>query len=160
MSSHLEQIRLLAAKAHKEKRQVREAKAIEQANYLWPALCKEAEFMFGLALYIGEGDKGPSRLALVNSDPRVLRKGKEFFHILGVTTMEMRLVVQLHQGNDVDAARSFWAEQLPLPLENISINQVKGASSGKNSIPMGTGSLRVYNRHYKRMVDRWMELAL
>jgi hypothetical protein len=77
----------------------------------------EREFLvLGVALYAGEGSKTRNDVAFANSDPRMIsvfvRWLRQFFPI---DESRLRVKLYLHQGLDLDAAISFWAQLTGIP---------------------------------------------
>lgn len=134
----------------------------QEAEQEWDALKSDPSFMFGLALYIGEGDKTGSRIGMTNSDPLVLKAALRFFHSLGCDPSGIRVQVILHEGEDPEKALHFWASELDIPREQF--NKVtpskKSGGSRATKLPNGTVNIRFHSASLKRKVDRWMELAL
>ena len=134
----------------------------QEAEHEWASLRLCSDFMFGLALYVGEGDKTGSRLGLTNADPRVLRKSLEFFRLIGADMPRVRVQVVLHQGEDPVAAQMYWSQELGLALEQINKITPSKHSGGQRARKLihGTASIRVGCAPIKRKLNRWMELSL
>jgi len=81
----------------------------------------EREFLVaGAALYAGEGAKTDSCVKFANSDPRMIA----FFcawlrHFFAIEETRLRLNLYLHQGLDIDAARTFWSELTGIPTSQF-----------------------------------------
>ena len=71
----------------------------------------------GTALYAGEGAKGDGVVKFANSDPRMILLFcawlRQFFD---VDESRLRVHLYLHQGLDLDCARSFWSALTGIPL--------------------------------------------
>lgn len=117
--------------------------------------------MFGLALYIGEGDKTTNVASITNGDPRVIAASACFFLLLGQTRERFRVRVDLHEGRDWAPVKEFWRGLLR--VENAQINAPVWKKSGgknKNKLNYGICRLSVSDVRLKRQINRWMELAL
>ena len=115
-------------------RDVRWAEFHREAEEEYAALSLDPEFMFGLALYIGEGSKSKENaLCIANCDPRVIQKGLEFFLRIGIPYSSLRCGINLHPGLCQETAKQYWQEVTGLPREQFYRNSeaVSRASSGK-----------------------------
>ncbi len=141
------------------------------AEYHWEAeqeferLSQDADFMFGLALYIGEGSKtSGNQLCLTNCDPRVIRKGMRFFEKIGGTRSIMRVAIQVHPGLSKEAAEAFWREVTGLPSGQFHVTREavsRASSCTKGNLQIyGTCQIRANSTKLRQKVTRWMELAL
>lgn len=122
-------------------------------------------FMFGLALYIGEGSKGElSKLIITNWDYRVIAKGIEFFAMLGIARSRMRCKIMLHPMQSVSEAEAFWTEVTGIPLAQFSRTSqaISPSSRGKRGQkwPHGGCQLSVSSVELRHKINRWMERAL
>jgi hypothetical protein len=105
----------------------------------------EKEFLVaGAALYAGEGTKG-GEVAFPNSDPRMIL----FFcawlrHFFDVDESRLRLRLYLHEGLDVDAAISYWAQLSGIPPSQFTkVYRAKADPSiRKTKHPMGCAGVR------------------
>ncbi len=137
----------------------------EEARCEFETLSRDPAFMFGLALYVGEGDKSSqNRLCLSNCDPRVVRRGLEFYASAGVPIHSIRCQVHLHMGLDKDAALAFWQDVTHLPITQFhSVVQAVSRASGqqKGNLQLyGTCHLFAFNTKMRQKVGTWMDLAL
>jgi hypothetical protein len=79
-------------------------------------LSEHAFLAAGVALYAGEGSKRDGSVSFANSEPDMMR----FFcawlrRFFAIDEARLRVNVYLHQGLDLDAAESFWAEITGVP---------------------------------------------
>lgn len=78
----------------------------------------EQEFLIaGLTLYAAEGNKRDGEVALVNTDPRMIR----FFCVwlrrfFDVDESRLRVRLYLHEGLDIGEANVFWSELTGIPV--------------------------------------------
>ncbi len=170
-----EQIAALACKfrAGREKfihkmrvrRDTRWAEYHQEADEEYVLLSRDPEFMFGLALYIGEGSKTqPNGLCLSNCDPRVIQKGLQFFLQIGIPYQSLRCAVHLHPGICIETAEAYWQEVTGLPKTQFhkTSEAISQASSGKKvSLQMyGTCHIKANHTKIRQKLSRWMILAL
>ena len=147
------------------RRDTRWADYHREAEEEYAALSKDPEFMFGLALYIGEGSKTQQNdLCITNCDPRVIQKALEFFLKVGVPYASLRCAVHLHPGLSVEVAESYWQKVTGLPKTQFhrTTPAVSRASSGKKGNLQVYGTCQVSASHTKirQKLGRWMALAL
>lgn len=69
-----------------------------EAEREYEVLKNDPSFMFGLALYIGEGTKFGGQPAITNADVKVIRKAMEFFEKIGINQDDFRIHIQIHEG--------------------------------------------------------------
>jgi hypothetical protein len=152
------------AAAHTARRQLRWVMFDAEADAAWPTLSKKTRFMFGLALYAGEGSKTEHSLILTNCDPRLLRVGIEFYRMLGVEMSRIRAAININRAQGVSAAEAFWASQLGLRRKQFTKTHVATSSSSRgrrgNKQPYGTCRIKVHDTRLLRMVLRWIDLAM
>lgn len=111
------------------------------------ALNKRDVFMFGLGLYLGEGNKTNDIVRIVNSDPRVIRLAIVWFRSLGLTDEHFRLTLHLYPDSDIEKCLQFWSTTTTIPMSQFRKTQIdrrknkKANNSGK--LPFGTIQLSV-----------------
>jgi len=152
-------------RAMQVRRQAMIARYRNEAEEAYATLSRDAQFMFGLALYIGEGSKGElSALIVTNWDSRVIVKAIEFFRRLGVPKERMRCKIMLHPSQDARAAERYWSEETGIPLTQFgnTYQAISPGSRGKRGQkwPHGGCQLSVSSVELRYKMNRWMELAL
>lgn len=143
----------------------RRAAARRSAEAEWPRLRLDPEFMFGLALYIGEGDKvGDGVCGVTNCDPGVIRAAISFLVRLGAPLENLRVQVHVHHADSVQPAMTYWGSvtgfpscQFTRPI--IAVTRASQRTKG-NIQPFGTCKVRFSSVDAKQRLVRWMELAL
>lgn len=141
------------------------------AEYHWEAeaeyavLSQDPAFMFGLALYIGEGSKTqPNSLRLSNCNPGVIRKGLQFFLKIGVSPTSVRCAVHLHPGLCVETAETHWQEitgLLPAQFYKTTVALSRASSGTKTNVQRyGTCHLVIHQTRLRQKMEKWMELSL
>ena len=131
----------------------------------WPSRRTDPLFMFGLALYIGEGGKTqPNTLRVSNSDPRVIRKVMNFYLSLGVPKGDIRASIYMYDKDRVPVVEIYWQSITGLPAVQFYRTSVTTSRAGAgvrgNTIPNGTLHLGVNSTEVRQKIERWMELAL
>lgn len=136
-----------------------------EAEAEYAILSQDPAFMFGLALYIGEGTKSDENaVCFTNCDPRVICKALDFFLTIGVPYASLRGAVHLHPGLSVEAAELYWRQvtnssETQLHKTSVSVSR---ASTGKkgNSQPRGTFQISATHTKTRQKLSVWMTLAL
>ena len=137
----------------------------QEAEEEYILLSQDAQFMFGLALYVGEGSKTSGNLlCLTNCDPRVIRKGLRFYEKIGVSKTAMRVAIQIHPGLSKQEAELFWQQVTGLPSEQFHTTaevMSRASKSTKGNLQIyGTCQLRACSTILRQKLARWMQLAL
>ncbi len=114
------------------------------ANPYWTA---------GVALYWAEGGKSKRGLQMSNADPRVLQLFMSWCREFHDTNARFVAALNVHNGNDVEAAHRHWGRQLSLRPDDFNKPYVKKEGTGhrKNRLPHG-----VCNLIMRRSVDAWI----
>lgn len=136
-----------------------------QAEEEYAELSQDPEFMFGLALYIGEGSKTKQNdVCIANCDPRVIQKALEFFLKIGIPYASLRCAIHLHPELPVESVESYWRGVTGLPETQFhqTSRVVSSASGGKKGNLQVYGTCRVGASHteIRQKIGRWMTLAL
>ena len=117
----------------------------------------------GVILYWGEGGKSRNDFKLANSDPRALRLFISWVRNYLDSAAGFSLHLHLHEGNDEEAARSFWRQQTGLADANFFKTFIKPAGTGhrKNHLEHGvcTVVVRRSANHWQRTMIWIEELA-
>lgn len=136
---------------------------IQSALVEYDGLKEHFWFVFGLALYIGEGDKrGRNVAAFSNCDPFVIRAALAFFLNL-MPDARVRCRVHVHREEQTTEAIKHWAIETGLPEEFVKVTVVTTRSSQgtKGNIqPHGTCRIIVCRTELKQKLDTWMDMAL
>ena len=125
-------------------------------------------FMFGLALYLGEGCKTNSQVRMVNSDPHIIRATIVWFKMLGVEKKQFRLRMYLYPDSDVKQSLQFWSRTTSIPVSQFQKHQIDRRIDKKakkrRKLPFGTVQLTVQSRGRKeygvlffRKIQLWNE---
>ncbi len=151
--------------AMRQRRDNRWAEYQREAEEEYKLLSQDPSFMFGLALYVGEGSKTQqNELCITNCDPRVIQKGLQFFRQIGVPMDALRCGLHVHPGLSKKGAEQFWQEVTGLPPEQFHTTRdaISRASNGtKGHVQLyGTCQLRACSTRLRQKLQKWMELAL
>lgn len=148
----------------RRKREEKIAAYYREAEQEYAALSQDVEFMFGLALYVGEGAKSSrGMVAISNCDPGVILKSIAFFERIGVARERIRCRIILHPGQPDDEALTYWEHITGLARDHFRVNHaLTRASQGKapHRQPHGTCSVYVGSTVLHFKIARWMELSL
>ena len=151
------------ASGSRRARQARWETFHRQAEQEYSELCRDPDFMFGLALYIGEGAKSDLNTAnITNCDPRVIRKAIRFFERIGAARDKIKCQVFIHCDCDEASVRQFWEEQTGLTVSAHLIHSVsKSSKSTKARVqPNGTCRVLVCSTHLRQKIEQWMTMSL
>jgi hypothetical protein len=153
------------SETRKRQREDRETRIRAQAKVEYESLSRNPGFMFGLALYIGEGTKTTrGSIVLSNCDPRVLRKFASFLQILGVPKEKLRARISLHPHLSEEQAVGFWSLETGVPRERFTKTSraVSRASKGLklDRQPYGTCSVYYGSTELWLKIQHWMDMSL
>lgn len=117
-----------------------------------PRLLDDPFWVAGTTLYWGEGAKTKSMLAMANTDPRVLRVFVRWVRRFHDPDAAFVLSLHLHQGNDEQAAKDYWAQALGLRHPEFYKTFEKPPGTGHRKNRHVRGVCRVLVR---RSADAW-----
>ncbi len=143
-----------ANKKRRERIQAENIRAYEEGIGQVGRLSRRDLLIAGICLYWGEGTKSEKnnfRLALSNSDPRVIAFYLKFLRtVLLVQEEKIRAGVHLYSSTPRKRTMNFWAHVTGLPVERFYIvNQISKASKLKRDshfLPYGTAVIKVNGR--------------
>lgn len=125
-------------------------------------------FMFGLGLYLGEGEKTNNTVRISNSNPSTMSTLVSWFISLGVQRSQFAPRLHLYPDSDIEASLQFWAKATGLPTTQFQRTYVdRRTNKSKNKagkLPHGTLHLGVrsegrkeYGVLFSRMIESWCE---
>jgi hypothetical protein len=117
-----------------------------------PELLNDPLWITGTVLYWGEGAKTQSMLAMVNTDPRVLRTFIDWVRYFHDPAARFVLSLHLHQDNDEQAAKTHWVDTLGLSDPEFYKTYRKAPGTGHRNNRHLHGVCRVLMR---RSADAW-----
>lgn len=162
------------AAASKRKAEIRQQELLrlrKSAKSLIGTLTKRDLFIFGLAIYLGEGGKTQGITRVSNSDPRIIIAAIEWFKSLGVENSQFRPRIHLYPESDTRACTKYWSEVTGVPMgqfypPSVDRRQDKKVAR-KRKLPYGTLHLNVCSGGRKefgvlffRSIAAWSEEAL
>lgn len=146
----------------REKKKAFADEVYDQQKRLLANLPKEAFFVAGLTLYLGEGDKrNVSRIGLANSDLEVIKffiKWLKYF--FGVKPKEIRMQLQLYDNMHVDEEVAFWKKSLGISDEQLYKTQIRRVEPEKFSYtgPNRHGTCSIFVNGTKRKMELMMAM--
>jgi len=137
-------------------------KILQEATSEWGLLRTNPVFIFGLALYVGEGTKGPWSPGITNCDPRVLRSVLRFYDLIGVDKTRLRVSLQVHHSTQIESAQLFWSRELDIHISQFTKPFIRKAQTTKrhNDQKHGTCHVRLHDVRIMLRITKWMQLAL
>lgn len=129
-------------------------------------LSKRDRFIFGIALYAGEGGKTDGKGAFTNSNPYYINFMsnwlKEFCEI---PKSELYGSIWIHENNDVIAAKKYWAKISNIPIAQIhkcyiAKNKTSSNKIRKNIHIYGIFSIKFYRSNTQRKIMGWISAFL
>jgi hypothetical protein len=156
--------------AMRKKRTLKDKKVYNKYHKKFAELSKDAFFIAGLVLYLGEGNKKDHyKIALSNTDYKI----NKFFidwmtEFLGVKKEEIKVQLHLYENMDIGKEKEFWENKLELQESQFykpEVRKLKKASfSYKEPSRHGTCDLYVMGGEKKRelmmaikaFLDRYM----
>jgi hypothetical protein len=127
------------------------------ARASFPSFCKDPLWVAGLTMYWAEGAKTSNRLAMANTDPRVLALFIRWIRTFHDPDAEFVLTLHLHTGNDDEAAKQWWADTLNLEGADFYKTFVKPPGTGHRKNRWVRGVCRVQMRRSADACNRTME---
>ena len=120
-------------------------------------LRKDPNWVAGVTMYWAEGAKTSPRLGMANTDPRALRLFIAWVRSYLDPNADFVLALHLHEGNDDEAAKHWWAEALGLPGVKFHKTFVKPRGTGHRKNRWLHGVCRVQMRRSANAYNTTME---
>jgi predicted transcriptional regulator len=119
-------------------------------------------FFMGQGLYLGEGAKySRGNASFYNSDPRIIQIMMRFYkEICKVPDAKFRAQVLLHPHLNSQRAEKYWSKISGIPrsqFQKTSQQHNKASKGKKDSLPMGTFTIGVYDTQLFLKIMGWME---
>ena len=119
-------------------------------------------FFIGQGLYLGEGAKySRGNASFYNSDPRIIQIMMRFYReICSVPDTKFKAQVLLHPHLDAPRAEKYWSKISGIPraqFQKTSQQHNKASKGKKDSLPMGTFTIGVYDTQLFLKLMGWME---
>lgn len=116
-------------------------------------LSRRDHFMFGLAIYLGEGSKVGNYVRISNSDPRIIKFSINWFKThFGVDESSFRIRIHMYPDNNEEEVINYWMKNVSLKREAFFGSNIDYRAKKKNragSLPYGTAHLSVVSNGNK-----------
>lgn len=157
---NVKRIRLIN-KTRKAERTRTYADALKSAETEYRHYKKDALFIAGLMIYVGEGDNKDKRLIRIANARMDLHLIflKFVIEYLGVEKSKIRFWLLLYPDLDEVSCMKRWSRHLSLPVSQFYKNQVIEGRSKKRTLHNGVGNIIIGNTVLKVKLNRWIELA-
>jgi predicted transcriptional regulator len=151
----------LINKARTAERKRTYADAVKNAETEYKHYKKDALFMAGLMIYVGEGDNKDKRLIRIANARMDLHLifVKFIVAYLGVEKSKIRFWLLLYPDLDEVMCMKRWSKYLSLPVSQFYKNQIIEGRSKKRTLHNGVGNIIIGNTVLKIKLNRWIELA-
>jgi predicted transcriptional regulator len=151
----------LINKARTAERKRTYADAVRGAETEYRHYKKDALFIAGLMIYVGEGDNKDKRLIRIANSRMDLHLIfiKFLIAYLGVEKSKIRFWILLYPDLDEVSCMKRWSRTLSLPVSQFYKNQVIEGRSKKRTLHIGVGNTIIGNTVLKVKLTRWIELA-
>ncbi len=157
--------------AMRQKRKQKDLEVYNKYQKRFTKLSKDAFFIAGLMLYLGEGDKkNRDKIGLANTDPWIIKFFiKWLVDFLGITKEKIKVQLHLYENMDIEKEKKFWEIELGFQKKQFykpAIRKLQKSSfSYKESFRHGTCSIYVLGVEKKRelmmaiqaFIDKYME---
>lgn len=122
-------------------------------------------FIFGLALYAGEGGKTDGKGAFTNSNPYFIKYMTWWFKTYcGLQSENLKGAIWIHEENNALKAKGFWSNLTGIPVSNFHksyiVRKNKKTKFRKNIHQYGVFSIRFYNSDMQRKILGWISVFL
>jgi hypothetical protein len=150
------------AEWHKEDRKKRWSSYQKEAELLYPKYKDMKEFIFGIALYAGEGGKSNWIVDVSNTNIEIIKATLRFYQVIGIDFLKIRVMVSHYKNNSDKKVVDYWSNQIGIAKSQF-YNCVHVVSRSEKGIqdakyPYGTCRISVLDTRLKQMVKRWTEL--
>jgi hypothetical protein len=143
-------------------REARDLEIITAAKNKIDVISSKDLWMFGVALYLGEGGKanrGTARIA--SCDPAILQIAIRFFkEICGVPDYKLRGQIHAYENADLEKIESYWSKTLGIPRVNFYKTYTKQSIASKQkrkTTPYGTFELNIHDTVLYLKIMAWIE---
>lgn len=162
------------AQAGARKTQIKQesfAEAKRQAVLEVGSVTKRDIFMFGLGLYLGEGNKTNDLVRVVNSSPGVIRLAIVWFESMGIARKNFAITLHLYPDSNIVESKKYWSTATGIPNSQFLKTQVDWRKNKKaykiGKLPYGTAQLAVRGLGEKkfgvflaRKIHAWTEVMV
>lgn len=123
-------------------------------------------FIFGIALYAGEGNKSDGKAAFVNANPYYIKFMKYWFQeFCKVNNNEFRGSIWLHEGNNELKSKEYWSKISGIPLTQLHKTYIvkhkeNSRKVRKNIHEYGVFTIKFYKSDTQRRIMGWISAFL
>ena len=111
-----------------------------------------------LVAYWSEGSKYPKMVEITNSDPKMLEMFSVFLlHICNIEPAKLKGRLQIHEGNSIEKAKTFWSKLCNVNEKDIIVSNRKIVDVKNNKHPYGIFSIRYNSVGLKSLLDFKLE---
>ena len=163
LTNHAEEARKLGIETIKRNRVIRWERYHKEAENEYAELSKDPRFMFGLALYAGEGSKTGNNPVITNSNSGIVRSGIKFFLQCGIRKEDLRVTVTIYDNMNVENAVNYWEKFLGIPRNQFyrtTILKSRTVHHRCNKLENGICRVQVNSMAFMQKILCWMRLAL
>lgn len=157
---------IVAAENKRSKRINRTKEIFDQSRKEIGKLNKRDRFVFGVALYAGEGSKSDGKASFVNANPSYIRFMTNWFQeFCGIQIKKMRGSIWLHEANNEIEARLYWSKISGIPQSQFHktylVKDKKNSKKiRKNIHSYGIFSIKFYRSDTQRKIMGWISAFL
>jgi len=151
----------LVNKARSGERSARYREAARSAETEYKHYKKDALFIAGLMLYVGEGDHKDERLVRIASARMDVHRLfiRFVLEYLGVEKRQIKFWILLYPDHNEEVCMKKWQKATTLPYSQFYKNQVIQGKLNKKTLHFGVGNTIIGSTVLKHKLNRWIELA-
>lgn len=156
----------IAADNKRSRRVIHTSEIFEKSKKELGNLSKRDRFIFGMALYAGEGNKSDGKAAFVNANPHYIQFMKTWFQeFCKITDDEFRGSIWLHEGNNEIKAKEYWSKISGIPLLQLHKTYIVKRKENsrkirKNIHENGVFTIKFYKSDTQRKIMGWISAFL
>lgn len=140
----------------------RDLEVIRAAKNEIDAISKRDLWMFGIALYLGEGGKtNRGTVCIASSDPEIMQIAIRFFkEICTVPDYKLRGQIHAYENADIEKIESHWSTILGIPRTQFYKTYTKQSIASKQkrkTTPYGTFELNIHDTTLYLKIMAWIE---
>lgn len=157
---------IVAAENKRSERLHRTQKIFSESRKELGKLSMRDRFVFGIALYAGEGSKTDDKATFVNANPYYVAFISTWFQeFCNVPLSKMRGSIWLHEGNNEKQAKRYWSNISGIPISQfhktyVVKNKIDSNKVRKNIHQYGIVSIKFYTSDVQRKIMGWISAFL
>jgi transposase-like protein len=138
-----------------ERREAWRIEAERDFSFFW----RNPDFVFGLGIYAGEGDKTGNVCAVTNSDPNILKAAFRFFDVIGVSKERVKLSVWSYPDLDTKEVENFWNQEIGITPRVYMTNGSLAGKGRRTKSRFGTARLKICSTGVVFKTLLWLQMA-